>query len=169
MFASWTYPICIYGVIVILYLSLSNSSFMPVSMLSVMSLSRSLLVCFSAISCIPPLNHGKNSGSRRRTKRPCGSLRGSFGEVQLIGGTRTVVLQHDECVVGLAGFLGVDTAGVGASLRQERGSHLLRQADLLGGKEAVVPPQPELAAPSLAEIAVFALRVVLAYIVLKTS
>ena len=104
------------------------------------------------------MDHGKNSGSRRGTKRPCGSLRGSLGEVQLIGGTRAVVLQHDECVVGLAGFLGVDTAGVGASLRQERGSHLLCQADLLGGKEAVVPPQPELAAPSLAEIAVFALR-----------
>ena len=52
----------------------------------------------------------------------------------------------------------IDAAGIGASLRQERGSHLLRQADLLGGKEAVVPPQPELAAPSFAEIAVFALR-----------
>ena len=55
-------------------------------------------------------------------------------------------------------FSRVDAAGIGASLRQERGSHLLCQADLLGGKEAVVPPQPELAAPSLAEIAVFALR-----------
>jgi hypothetical protein len=37
-------------------------------------LSRSLLVCFSAISCIPPLDHGKNSGSRRGMKRLCGSL-----------------------------------------------------------------------------------------------
>ena len=35
-----------------------------------------------------------------------GAKEKSLREVQLIGGTRAVVLQHDECVVGLAGFLG---------------------------------------------------------------
>ena len=81
-----------------------------------------------------------------------------LAELKAIAAFRAVVLQYDERIVGLAGLFRVDTAGVGAPVRKKRRRHLFRQADLLGGEEAVIPPQTELAASSFAEIAVLALR-----------
>ena len=80
-----------------------------------------------------------------------------MAEVEAVKGLGSVIGHHEGGIVGLAGFLGVDTLDGNTPVFQQGRRRFLGHGDFFGGEELVVLPQTEATAIGLTEEALFAL------------